>query len=81
MNRLTAEPLVAIVAYFPLSNRFNCLLVCKKWYQAITSNKLLYEEIEFANEGNLQKALIVFERKKYFGEQVNQIALTRPDDY
>ncbi|KAI7888482.1 uncharacterized protein EV154DRAFT_517585 [Mucor mucedo] len=74
MNKLPAEVLIPIFSYLNKPDHLECVHVCKQWYEII-SNSFLYQKVKFGTADNLHKAIDLFDRKRKFGELVEDLTI------
>ncbi|KAF1799281.1 hypothetical protein V8B55DRAFT_1537036 [Mucor lusitanicus] len=62
MDLIPADILREITKYLRFEDKFECTLVCRNWYIAITFHGLLYHKIELFEGHNLKNAVTTFKR-------------------
>lgn len=75
MNKLPAEVLTPIFSHLNKKDHLECVHVCKKWYEIISS-KFLYKKLKFGAIDNVYKAIDLFDRKRKFGELVEDLTIS-----
>lgn len=74
MNKLPSEILIPIFRLLDDPQYLECVYVCQKWYDII-SNNFLYKKLKFKNADNVYKAIDLFDRKRKFGELVEDLTI------
>jgi hypothetical protein len=72
MDRLPTEVFISIISHLPQRSKLNCIRVCKKWNEVITTYNL-YNTLIFKQERKLTQALSLFKRKDYIGYHVRHL--------
>ncbi|CAO3616694.1 unnamed protein product [Mucor fragilis] len=62
MDLIPTDILREITKYLRFEDKFECTLVCRNWYIAITFHGLLYHKIELFEGHNLKNAVATFKR-------------------
>lgn len=74
MNKLPAEILIPIFSHLQKTDHLQCVHVCKQWHEII-SNGFLYKTLKFKIADNVYKAIDLFDRKRKFGELVEDLTI------
>lgn len=76
MSILSTEILIPIFLQISISDKLECILVCKRWYIILTEN-VLYKQLQFSNMDDFNKAIDLLEKKPYISNSVESLTVKK----